>query len=113
MKTITFNDLLEKINGDHSSIILLNALEPSPVRKYQIPNSLNIYQENEILERLHKHKDDEIVVYCTDSVCNKSIALYYLLEHLGYKNVARYAGGLKDWVSHGQALEEILTSVAA
>ncbi len=111
MKTITFNDLIEKVNGDHSSIRLLNALEPSQIRRYQIPNSLNISKKEDILQRLNK--DDEIVVYCTDTVCNQSIALYHLLEHLGYKNVSRFAGGLREWDGNGQALEDILTSGAA
>ncbi len=111
MKTIDFSDLMDKVNGNQTSFVLLNAMEPSPIRRYQIPNSLNIRNEDDIEQRLLK--DDEIVVYCSDSSCNQSIRLYYLLEHLGFKNISRYAGGLKDWVSNGQTLEGIMTSGVA
>ena len=70
----------------------------------QIPHSLNIIKEEEILLQLKK--DEEIVVYCTDHICNKSITMYYQLESLGYKKVFRYPGGLREWVSIVQELED-------
>jgi rhodanese-related sulfurtransferase len=111
MKTIDYNELLEKVNQDRESIKLLNALEPSPIRSHQIPNSLNILQREDILRSLSS--DDEIIVYCSDNVCNQSINLYYLLVQLGYNNVTRYAGGIKEWEQNGQALEDIWSSSAA
>ena len=111
MKTIDYNSFVEKVNAKQSSIKLLNALEPSPIRKYQIPNSLNILQREDIQQKLNK--DDEIIVYCTETACNESTNLYHLLEHLGYKNVSRFSGGLREWFSKGQALEEISTYSAA
>ncbi len=111
MKTIDYSSFIAKVNDRNSSIKLLNALEPSPIRRYQIPNSLNILQREEIEEKLNK--DDEIIVYCTETACNQSTNLYYLLEHMGYKNVTRFSGGLREWFSKGQALEEIFTSSAA
>jgi rhodanese-related sulfurtransferase len=111
MKTIDYNELLEKVNQDRESIKLLNALKPSPIRSHQIPNSLNIHQREDILKSLNR--DDEIIVYCSDNVCNQSINLYYLLVQLGYNNVTRYAGGIKEWEQNGQALEDIWSSSAA
>ena len=111
MKTIDYNDFFEKVNGDQSSVKLLNALEPSPIRSHQIPNSLNIHQREDILKSLNR--DDEIIVYCSDNVCNQSINLYYLLVQLGFQNVTRYAGGIKEWEQNGQALEDIWSSIAA
>ncbi len=111
MKTIDYNDLVEKVNEDHSSIKLLNALEPSPIRRFQIPHSLNILQKEDIVQFLDK--DDEIIVYASDTACNLSTNLYYLLEHLGFNNVTHYAGGLREWDKNGQALEDIWTSSAA
>ena len=105
MKTIDCKSLIEKLIENHSSFRLINALEPSYVRTEQIPNSLNINLKENILQGLKV--DDEIVVYCTDNSCNKSVVLYYQLEQLGYKNVSRYAGGIRDWVRNGQSLEEI------
>jgi rhodanese-related sulfurtransferase len=105
MKTITCDELINKLMVDYTSFRLLNALEPSPVMTAQIPHSLNILKEEEILLRLKK--DEEIIVYCTDHICNKSIVMYYRLESLGYKNVFRYPGGIREWVSIGQELEDI------
>jgi len=105
MKTITSDELIEKLSMDYTSFRLLNALEPSPVMTAQIPHSLNIIEEEELLQRLKKH--EEIVVYCTDNICNKSIVMYYRLEGLGYKNVFRYPGGIREWVTIGQDLEDI------
>jgi len=101
----------EKMSDDHKSFVLINALEPSYIRRFQIPNSLNLTRKEDILDRLSK--EDEIVVYCSDTACSESTNLYYMLEHLGYKNVFRYPGGLREWDSKGQALEEIFTSSAA
>ena len=105
MKTITSDELIEKLSMDYTSFRLLNALEPSPAMTGQIPHSLNIIKEEEILLRLKKN--EEIVVYCTDHICNKSIVMYYQLESMGYKNVFRYPGGIREWVSIGQELEDI------
>ena len=105
MKTITCDDLIEKLRVDYSSFRLLNALEPSPAMTAHIPHSLNIIKEEEILLQLKK--DEVIVVYCTDHICNKSIVMYYQLESLGYNNVFRYPGGIRECVSIGQELEDI------
>ncbi len=111
MKTIDYHNFLEKVYNSQSNAILINALEPSPIRRVQIPNSLNIYQVDDIEQELSK--EAEIIVYCTDIPCNLSSNLYYMLKQLGYQNVTRYAGGLREWDSKDQALEEIWTSSAA
>ncbi len=33
--------------------------------------------------------------------------MYYQLESLGYINVFRYPGGIREWVKKGQELEDI------
>jgi rhodanese-related sulfurtransferase len=108
MKTIDYQTLIEKMQNNNAKVTLLNALEPSPIRRLQIPHSLNISRVRDIEHELSK--DDDIVVYCSDTVCNQSINLYHQLEHLGFKNVFRYPGGLRDWHRNGQALEEIWNS---
>ena len=54
-------------------------------------------------------QNDEIVVYCTDYACNKSIILYHLLESMGYKNIYRFAGGLREWETMGFPIVGIQT----
>lgn len=99
MKNITCNQVKQKLDEGNPSFKLVNALEPSKFIKKHIPNSINLFTKDQILEQLNK--DDEIVVYCTDYTCNKSIILYYLLEAMGYHNVARFAGGLVEWEGKG------------
>jgi rhodanese-related sulfurtransferase len=111
MRTIDIDTLQEKMKADQKSFILINALEPSFIRRFQIPDSLNLLNKEDILNRLGK--EDEIVVYCSDTACNESTNLYYLLEHLGYKNVFRFPGGLMEWDRKGMALEEIYISSVA
>jgi rhodanese-related sulfurtransferase len=111
MKTINYNDFVKKVYGDHPSVRIINAMNLNPSRGVQIPNSLNFFHIEEIEQELSK--DAEIIVYCTNPVCNQSINMYYLLEQLGYKNVTRYAGGLMEWTKNGQPLEEIRTFATA
>ena len=85
MKTITCDDLIDRLKVDYTS-----------------------FKEEEILVQLRK--DEEIVVYCTDHICNRSIVMYYQLEDLGYKNVFRYPGGIREWANNGQELEDISAS---
>ena len=55
-------------------------------------------------------REDEIVVYCTDVSCNKSINLYYLLKSMGFQNVRRYSGGLMEWFLSGYDLVQRVQS---
>jgi rhodanese-related sulfurtransferase len=68
-----------------------------------LPCSLNLYRSPDALAGLDR--EDEIVVYCSNQVCNASISAYNFLVRRGYKNVRRYAGGLLDWECAGFALE--------
>jgi len=84
-------------------IVLVNALEENKFNAKHIPGSLNLFTKEGIEQNLGK--EDHIVVYCTDTACNKSILLYYLLEAMGYKHVLRFAGGLREWEDQGYPLE--------
>jgi rhodanese-related sulfurtransferase len=69
----------------------------------RIPGSIHFNTPAEILAGLQK--DDEIVVYCTNTECLASLAVYHRLADHGYTNVRRYAGGLDDWERAGLPLE--------
>jgi rhodanese-related sulfurtransferase len=64
-----------------------------------IPCSPDLFESNDALKELGP--DDQIVVYCSGEACYASIAVYYLLQQRGYRNVSRYAGGLLDWRDAG------------
>jgi len=99
MKNISRTELKEKIGTDNLKLVF--TLGEWQYRSAHIPGSLNLpcspslYASADALQDLDR--DDEIVVYCSNEACFSSIAVYYLLEKRGYKNVSRYAGGLLDW----------------
>ena len=101
MNLISCEELKRKIDRK-DEFKLVNALEEAKFRAMHIPGSLNIYKKEDIQRLLSS--DDEIVVYCTDEACNKSILLYQLLEAYGYKKISRFAGGLSAWEANGFAL---------
>jgi rhodanese-related sulfurtransferase len=47
----------------------------------------------------------EIVVYCSSSDCDDSVATAQRLQELGYTNVRHYTGGKNEWRDVGLPLE--------
>ena len=104
MNLITCLDLKEKLDRGDKNLHLINALEPPKFRAMHIPGSLNLSSREEIVSTAFDPQD-QIVVYCSDTCCNKSITLYHLFESLGYSNIFRFAGGLTEWEKMGFPLE--------
>lgn len=102
MKTISAKELRRRID-EGEKLRIINALEENKFRLKHIPNSLNLFRREDLEKNLTK--DEQIIVYCTDNACNKSLMLYQLLEALGYKNVIRFSGGLTEWENEGYQLE--------
>ena len=102
MRTITAKELKQRLDTGEE-IKLVNALEENKFRMKHIPGSLNLFRREDLERTLTK--EEQIVVYCTDSACNKSIMLYQLLEALGYNNVIRFSGGMVEWEKEGYKLE--------
>jgi rhodanese-related sulfurtransferase len=50
-------------------------------------------------------RDAEIVVYCASPTCQNSHIAARVLEQLGYRDVAVYAGGKQDWSEAGLPLD--------
>jgi rhodanese-related sulfurtransferase len=101
MRHISLKELKAKLTrGD--KFILVNALDEAKFNSMHIPGSVNLFTKDDI--KTYLRPDDEIVVYCTEAACNRSILLYYLLETMGYRNIQRYAGGLKEWVEDGNPI---------
>ena len=101
MKHITCEELKRKFDlGEH--FILVNALEETKFRQMHIPLSINVCKDEDIQKCLNL--DDDIIIYCTDDACNRSIILYQKLEAFGYKKIYRFAGGLRAWEAAGHEL---------
>jgi len=82
---------------------LVNAMAEAQFQAAHIPGSLNVYEADEIEKFLAV--DDEIIVYCSDEACNRSIILYQRLDEYGYKKKYRFAGGLRAWQEAGYTLQ--------
>ncbi len=108
MNIINANQLKSRLDkGD--PVIMINALEEPKFIAKHIPGSLNLFTKEAI--EISLKKDQTIVVYCTDQSCNKSISLYYLLEAMGYQDIYRFPGGLREWEENGNPLEGEMVNV--
>ena len=102
--SISRTELKEKLDGreDLKLVFVLGEWQYQAMHipgSLNVPNSLSLYQSDQALAGLDR--DDEIVVYCSSSICYASVSVYYLLVQRGFKNVRRYAGGLLDWLEAG------------
>ena len=102
MNLISCDELKRKMDLQEE-FKLVNAMAESQFLAAHIPGSLNICEVEEIHKMLSL--DDEIIVYCSDEACNKSIILYQYLDEYGYKSKYRFAGGLRAWQEAGYTLE--------
>lgn len=107
MNTINATHLKQRLDAGEP-LCLVNALEEFKFRAKHIPGSLNVYRKEDIEKKINK--EDEIIVYCTDVACNKSVLLYQLLELMGYRHICRFPGGLREWEDAGYPLEGDMVS---
>ena len=108
VQTIGREELQRKLAGGSA----LKLVMCRPEREFQmsrIAGSIHFDTRDEMLAGLKR--DDEVVLYCTNTTCLASQVVYRLLVEHGYSNVWRYAGGLVDWEEAGLPLEG--TSVAS
>ena len=101
MNHISCEELKRKFDLEEK-FILVNALEEAKFRAMHIPNSINVCKDEDIQKCLSR--DAEIIIYCTDEACNKSIILYQKLDAFGYEKIFRFAGGLRAWEAAGYDL---------
>lgn len=107
MNSINAKQLKERLDAGEK-LILVNAMEENKFREKHIPGSLNLFRKESI--QLSLQKNDNIVVYCTDQACNKSVLLYHLLEAMGYSHLWRFTGGMMEWEEAGFPLEGEMVS---
>lgn len=101
MNLISCQELKLKIE-QNQEFKLVNAMDEPQFHAAHIPGSLNICKIEDAQGVLSP--EDEIIVYCADESCNKSIILYQLLDERGYKRTYRFAGGLRAWQEAGYEL---------
>jgi rhodanese-related sulfurtransferase len=102
MKTITKDELRLRLNK-HEPVQLVMALGDWAYNQLRIPGSLNFRDWNDAAANLLP--DQEIVIYCTNADCPASYRAYYQLLSMGYKNIARFSGGIQEWMEAGLPVE--------
>jgi len=103
---ITREELKRKLD-DGEDFVLVDALAPMSYAHSHLPGAINLPPEwvDERGPTRIPDLDAEVVVYCTNSTCDASVASAQRLIELGYRNVRHYPGGKQDWKEAGLPLE--------
>lgn len=104
MNTISRDELAAAIEA--GTVTVVDALPAAPYAKRHLPGALNLTVEE--LDRAGTALPDTeaaIVVYSTDSACDRGPGLAEALTSAGYRNVRSYADGIADWAEAGLPLE--------
>ena len=102
VKTIGLKELQKK----KDEVILIEVLDPEQYNDFHIKGAINVPYKKIASEAEKKFKkDEEIVVYCSDSECQSSKIAADKLDDMGYENVWHYKGGKKEWKEAGLPVE--------
>jgi len=105
-KVIARDELVDRMKAN-SRLILVEALPEKHYRHWHLPGARHL-PHDEVHARAASvlpDRDAPIVVYCASDTCQNSHIAANLLTRMGYRNVAVYAGGKKDWSEAGLPVE--------
>jgi len=109
-KKITLEELRKLLQSDED-FMLVNPLNRENFEEGYIPKSINIpVHSDEFKEKVKTiilTKNRKIIVYCRHSKCETTDEAYEKLTELGYSNVYKYKGGIKEWSESGYPLIKI------
>lgn len=98
--TISAKALKDKLD-QAEDFVLINVLEPEVFKDCHIPGSINIpfavLQES--LQNWDRNKN--IVVHCAQVTCPLGKRSYLLLKKMGFKRLAEFEGGMREWKLKG------------
>lgn len=102
---LTRQQLAEKILSGRSTVV--EALPEKYFVDAHLPGARHLpHDQVELLAPTTlPDKNADIVVYCANMQCQNSHIAAHALTRLGYRNVAVYAEGKKDWVEAGLPVE--------
>ncbi len=112
LPTISRDELLRRLRDP--SLTIVDVLPASSYVEVHIPGALGLPLElvaNRAREIL-PDRDAEIVVYCANPTCDRSMHALRQLDELGYSNVRVYREGLADWVESGGPTESVAEEAA-
>lgn len=106
MKLIDRLTLNQKLQSP-AAPTLIEALPEKYWRDWRLPGAKHLPhdQVRQLAPAVLPDRNAEIVVYCASATCQNSHIAAKVLEQMGYKNVAVYAGGKQDWQEGGLAVE--------
>lgn len=110
MNSISLEQLKSRLDRQEP-VQLVMALGQWAYERLHIPGSLIFTDPNEAVSRLSR--DQEVIVYCTNPACAASFRLYYRLKHLGFTKLARFSGGIEEWMDAGLPVEGSLAKELA
>ena len=85
---------------------LVDALGERYFAAEHIPGAINLPHtvSDDALRAALPDREAEIITYCANPACQNSHVLAHRLQVLGYRNVAVFPGGKKEWTEAGAAL---------
>ena len=96
-KKVNYEDMQLIISKKKPNLLLINTLGLNE-QDCLIPNTVNAYQEEKIINSNLKNSTLEIVIYGKNN-SDKTVEKKYLkLSELGFTNIYIYAGGLFEWL---------------
>ena len=99
----------EKLKKDidaRKEVTIINVLDKEYYQDCRIPTSINISYKGDMQKAVEGWDEDSyIVVYSTSQECNASKDAYKKLSTMGFSNVYRYKGGIKEWKEKGYPTE--------
>lgn len=102
MKNLVAKDIKQKIQNNED-VILIDTLSKESFCAKHIPGSINMPTDEikKYAEYVLPDKNQNLIVYCANTTCLKSVHAKEKLIELGYKNVLHYPEGLSGWLKDG------------
>jgi len=106
VKLIDRNTLHQRLQSPVAPT-LVEALPEKYWRDWRLPGAKHLPHDRarELAPAVLPDRGAEIVVYCASATCQNSHIAARVLQQLGYRNVAVYAGGKQDWQEAGLPVE--------
>ena len=94
--------------------ILVDALGERYFAVDHIPGAINLPHTapDETLSDRLPDREREIITYCANPACQNSHVLAHRLQGMGYRNVAVFPGGKKEWTEGGLPVESAIATAA-
>lgn len=95
---------VQELQRDGGDVVYLDVREPNEWNLGHMPNAMHIPRgtlETKVEQMIPRDRD--VVVYCAGG--NRSALAADTMRQMGYEKVSSLAGGWRDWVGAGGAVE--------